>query len=148
MSKILTRFLLALLLVIFIAPPIWAETTIIDAATAHKMQQDGAVLLIDIRRPAEWQQTGIAQGAKTITMHDPEGQTGFLAAMTAGVGGDKTTPIALICSSGVRSTWASAFLTQNGFTQVMNIKEGMLGRGPLPGWIKQKLPLDPAPTQN
>ncbi len=148
MPKFIARSVIAFLCLMLHVSASQAEPTIIDAPTAHQMQQEGSVTLIDIRRPSEWRDTGIAKGARTITMHDPEGQTGFLTAIIAGVDGDKTAPIALICASGVRSTWASAFLTQNGFTQVMNVKEGMLGRGSLRGWMKQNLPLDPAPAEN
>ena len=72
MPKFIAGSVIALLCLMLHVSTGLAETTIIDAPTAHQMQQDGSVTLIDIRRPSEWRDTGIAQGARTITMHDPD----------------------------------------------------------------------------
>lgn len=115
---------------------------VIDAATALELQQAGTISVIDIRRPSEWRDTGIPKDGVTITMHDPDGHAAFLEKVLASVDGNRDAPIGLICASGVRSTWASGFLAQNGFTHVYNIKEGMLGRGRTPGWIKRGFPVE------
>lgn len=119
-----------------------AEQGVIDAPTALELQQAGTIAIIDIRRPSEWRDTGIPAEGRAITMHDPDGPMAFLEKILASVDGNKDAPIGLICASGVRSTWASNFLAQNGFTHVYNIKEGMLGRGRSPGWIKRGHPVD------
>lgn len=124
-----------------------AQDGVIDAPTALRLQSEGSIAIIDIRRPAEWRETGVPAGARAITMHHPDGASGFLASVLSSVDGDKSAPIALICASGVRSTWASTFLARNGFTQVYNIKEGMMGRGKQPGWIARGNPMDPPPAQ-
>lgn len=116
---------------------------VIDAAAALRSARDGTLLLIDIRRPTEWRETGIAEPAIEVTMHDPNGPRGFLQAVLASVGGNRERPIALICASGVRSGWARRFLALNGFTHVANMREGMLGRGRGNGWIPRGLPLRP-----
>lgn len=122
--------------------PAPAEDGVIDAETAHARQQTGEMTVIDIRRPSEWQETGIPAGGKAVTMHDPDGLAAFLSNVLDAVDGNPDAPIGLICASGVRSTWASAFLARNGFTQVYNIKEGMLGRGRAQGWIARGLPVE------
>lgn len=143
MGRILTKSLAFLLFVGLIAPVSWAADGVIDAPTAYDRQQAGALTVIDIRRPEEWRATGIPADGKAITMHDPAGHQAFMEKVLAGVDGDKNAPIALICASGVRSTWASTYLARAGFTNVYNIKEGMLGRARAPGWIGRGLPTSP-----
>lgn len=141
--SIVSALILILLLVpMTVAAAAAAEDNVISAKDAYALVQQGQLTIIDIRRPSEWKQTGIPAGAQAITMHDPAGQAAFLEKVTAGVAGDKSAPIGLICASGVRSTWASGYLARNGFTQILNIKEGMLGRGPSPGWMRQGLPVE------
>lgn len=120
-----------------------AEDVIVDAPTAYQMMQDGKLVLVDIRRPSEWRDTGVAEGALEVTMHDPKGPNGFLANLVAHFGEDRGQPIGLICAAGVRSTFMQRFLTTNGFTNIVNVREGMLGRGRAPGWIKRGLPVRP-----
>lgn len=121
------------------AVPAQAET-ILNAQEARTKQESGTLTVIDIRHPSEWRDTGVPEGGELISMHDPAGQEAFLQNILASVDGDKSAPVGLICASGVRSTWASGFLESHGFTNIFNIKEGMMGRGPTPGWIAQGLP--------
>ena len=115
----------------------------LSAPEAHERLRKGEILLLDIRRADEWRDTGIAEGATTLSMHDPAGPTGFLNAVLQAVEMNRDRPIALICASGVRSSWAQRFLQANGFTRVDNVIEGMLGRGKAPGWIRRGLPVTP-----
>ncbi len=43
--------------------------------------------------------------------------------------------------TGNRTTHAQQFLKAQGFTQVYNVKEGMVGSAAGPGWIKRGLPI-------
>ncbi len=135
----------------FLASPIGAmaqDATVIDAPTALEKLSAGEIVMIDIRRPKEWRDTGVAMGAKPITMHDPKGPQAFVANVLAVVGGDRSTPIALICASGVRSTYMQKFLRTSGFKTILNVKEGMLGRGPSKGWIARGLPVEAYTADN
>ena len=119
-----------------------ADGPIISAPAAQERMSDGELLLIDIRSPREWSQTGIPKGALPITMHNPEGKRAFLDAIDAAVDGDRSREIALICAVGGRSRWAQGFLAKHGFTRVADVSEGMHGRGSRnPGWIKRGLPV-------
>ncbi len=120
----------------------WAGERL-SAPEAHARALAGKLLIIDVRSPAEWRQTGVAKGARPVTIHDPDGAAGFLKAMLAAVGGDKTRPIAIICARGARSARANRFLQAKGFTRVHDMSEGMLGRGSQPGWIARGLPVVP-----
>ena len=108
-----------------------------SVSKAHDQSKAGQLYLVDIRRPSEWKQTGVAKHAAKITMH----QKGFLTRISKLTGGDKTAPVALICARGNRSTNMIKLLEQNGYTNVYNVKEGMLGSKEGPGWLAKGLPL-------
>lgn len=108
-----------------------------SVSKAHNQSKAGQVYLVDIRRPSEWKQTGVAKHASKITMH----QDGFLKRIAALTGGDKAAPVALICARGNRSTRMINLLEQSGYTNVYNVKEGMLGSPEGTGWLAKGLPL-------
>ncbi|MEO0403214.1 MAG: rhodanese-like domain-containing protein, partial [Pseudomonadota bacterium] len=104
---------------------------------AHAAALSGAVLLIDIRRPDEWQRTGVGEGAIALDMRRDD----FTDALLEETGGRKDAAIALICARGVRSRGLTARLTSAGFTNILDVPEGMLGSGAGPGWLKSGLPV-------
>lgn len=110
---------------------------LLSAPQAHAAAAEGAILLVDIRRPDEWARTGIGQGAQPLDMRRPD----FTQALAQLAGGDTGAPIALICARGVRSRRLSAALTAAGFTNIIDIPEGMLGSGAGPGWLARGLPV-------
>jgi rhodanese-related sulfurtransferase len=114
----------------------------LSAPDAREQAQAGAITLIDIRTPAEWRQTGVAQGAVRIDMRNPKGPQGFVDAVLAQVQGDRNAPIALICRTGNRSNSMQKVLQEQGFTRVYNVTEGMAGSSAGPGWIKRGLPIE------
>lgn len=118
----------------------------LSAPDAYAQAQAGQLTLIDIRRPDEWRQTGVARDALRINMAHPQGAAGFVQQVAAEVDGDRNAPIGLICRTGNRSTHMQQALRQAGFTRVYNIKEGMVGSSAGPGWIKRGLPVAPCPT--
>ncbi len=136
------------LLVVFIAGilaalhPVssWAGHAL-SAPQAHAAVKAGKLVLIDVRSPREWKQTGVPQGAKLVTIHHPRGARGFLEDILKAAGGDKSRSIALICAVGNRSSRGKRFLEARGFTNVHDVAEGMLGRGSQPGWLARKLPI-------
>lgn len=109
------------------------------APEALELARADKLTIVDIRRPEEWRQTGVAQGALRIDMRDPN----FADAVLASVGGDRNAPIGLICRTGNRTTQMQAVLRDQGFTHVYNISEGMAGSGAGPGWIRRGLPVEP-----
>ena len=117
----------------------------LSAPEAHRRAQTGELTLIDIRRPEEWRQTGVAQGAVRIDLRQPGGGPGFADAVLRQVDGNRDAPIALICRTGNRTTQMQQVLLEQGFTQVYNIREGMAGSAAGPGWVRQGLPVEPCP---
>lgn len=120
-----------------------SASSLIDSTKALAGVRAGEMTLIDVRSPAEWRQTGVPQGARTVTIHDPRGMAGFVTAVTRAVNGQKNEPIALICARGGRSSRAERALRAAGFSNIFNVREGMLGN-PIdgPGWLRRRLPVE------
>lgn len=112
------------------------EDGTLSTPQAHNAALSGAIVLVDIRRPDEWTRTGVGEGAVPISMLDRD----FIDQVSAQVGGDHTRPVALICARGVRSRKMTSRLQQAGFTNIIDVPEGMLGSGAGAGWIKRGLP--------
>lgn len=109
----------------------------LTAPEAHAKAVAAEIILVDIRRPGEWAATGSGEGAHRIDLRVPD----FAAQVQAAAGGDVNAPIALICARGVRSARTSNLLMAAGFTQIIDVPEGMLGSAAGPGWIKRGLPV-------
>lgn len=135
---------ICLALLLFLTTGVFAQE--MSAPDAYEAVKSGKLTLIDIRTPSEWKQTGVAPGAARINMIHPQGAAGFLNEVLAKVGGDKTAPIALICRTGNRTSQVQRFLQAQGFTQVINVSEGMAGSRAGPGWLARKLPVDACST--
>ncbi len=125
---------------IILAAPLSRAEPDMPAADAYAAAQAGKIRLIDIRTPEEWRQTGVAPGAWRVDFY--RGPQVLLQSVMQMTGGDKTAPIALICRTGNRTTHAQQFLKAQGFTQVYNVKEGMVGSAAGPGWLKRGLPVE------
>jgi rhodanese-related sulfurtransferase len=109
----------------------------IDPPTALRLAGNDEITLIDIRTPREWEKTGVGESANPIDMRRED----FVAALDALVGNDRSKPVALICARGVRSARLSNALTQAGYTNIIDVPEGMLGSDAGPGWLKRGLPV-------
>ena len=134
-----TRRLFLALPAAFAAFPVFAsEAGLLTVTEAHEKVRTGEIVLIDIRRPDEWAQTGIAEGAVPIDMRAPD----LGARIDAALGGDRDRPVALICHSGVRSRHLSAAMAGAGFTRVYDVGEGMAGSSRGPGWVARGLPVE------
>jgi len=116
------------------------------APAAWEQAQAGQLTLIDIRRPDEWRQTGVARGALEINMQHPRGALGFVEQVAAEVGGNRAAPIGLICRTGNRTSHMQRVLADAGFTNVTHIGEGMVGSRAGPGWLARGLPVEACKT--
>lgn len=117
-------------------PPDYAGDKL-SAEQAHQAATSGEVTLIDIRTPGEWKSLGVGEGAYPLDLRRAD----FIDALTAIVGPDRGQPIALICARGVRSARLSLVLSKAGFTNIIDVPEGMLGSRAGPGWINTGLPV-------
>ncbi len=107
----------------------------IDNAKLKELVNQG-VLLVDIRRKEEWQQTGVVEGSKTITFFDRTGNINpnFVPEFTAIAKPDQ--PVMLICRTGNRTQAASQAISQQlGYKNVMNVTNGITG------WMAERRPV-------
>ena len=144
------RIILAVACLLAMTPSATAQSSarsqpapIISVASSAFSSLRDEPLIVDVREEAEWRQTGVPKGAAAISISRPD----FVEAVIARVGGDKTRSVALICRSGSRSSRAADQLAAAGFTRVINISDGMMGRGADgAGWIAAGQPVSPWAT--
>lgn len=120
-----------------------AETPILSAPDAQERLESGELILLDIRTPEEWQDTGIAKGAWPVSMHRED----FKARLDAILAVYPPEQIALICAVGGRSGGVTGALERGGIVGVSDVSEGMMGSARGAGWIARGLevvPLDQA----
>jgi len=85
------------------------------------------VPVYDIRRPLEWQQTGVIEGSRLMTFVDDDGRVlpDFLTRFTEQMARDE--PVILICRTGNRTGTLARYLVEHlGYTQVYNVRSGIL----------------------
>lgn len=87
--------------------------------SVEEMQENGG-LIVDIRTPTEWAQTGVIEGAKLVTFQDPQ-------SFMAQVGPDlkEGQDLILICRSGNRSGAAAKILDGTIPNHIISINGGM-----------------------
>ncbi len=118
------------------------DGAVLTAPQAHEAAIAGQIALIDIRRPDEWARTGSGEGAHRLDLRRDD----FVDALLDITGGETAVPVALICARGVRSARTANRLIEAGFTNIIDVPEGMLGSAAGPGWIARGLPLNLAPA--
>ena len=91
--------------------------------------QKNGTIIVDIRRPEEWVETGVIEGAELITAFTADGglhtdfQPKFFALFQ-----DPSTPIMLYCRTGNRTGMlGDALLNQVGLTNISHLTDGIVG---------------------
>ncbi|MBK9081773.1 MAG: rhodanese-like domain-containing protein [Rhizobiales bacterium] len=97
----------------------------------------GEAILVDIRTPEEWADTGVPKGAHKLDMTDPQ----FLTKLATLRDANKGKTIALICRSSNRSEHAQKALAARGWTNVVDVAGGLAGSKRDPGWAAAGLPM-------
>ena len=130
---------LLLLALLLQAGGLAAQPAKLAVADAYRAAQAGEIILVDIRTPEEWQETGIAEGAVALDMRARD----FIPTLVALRQSQPEKQIAFICAVGGRSGYLNRFLYRNGFGNTADVPEGMLGSAAGPGWLKAGLPVYP-----
>ncbi len=104
---------------------------------AHAALLEDQVRLLDIRSREEWRETGVAQGAWLVSMHEKRFPERLFATRQLAEG----RTVALICATGGRSGAVLNALRQAGHAGFVDVSEGMLGNRLGPGWIAAGLPV-------
>lgn len=134
----LTRRLFALGLgALALATPGVAGPHVISAQEAAQAVAAGEIVLIDIRTPDEWRESGVALGAWPIDMVSKD----FGSRLQALLKAEADRPIAIICATGGRTEFLQKIIAQNGLGVVIDVGEGMYGSRHGQGWLKEKLPV-------
>lgn len=102
----------------------------IDPADANDRVRKKQLILVDVRTESEWE-SGIPKGAHTVTLGDPRMVDTIYGFMKE----DASAPVAVICRSGMRSGRAAKLLAGAGFTDVSNVRGGMMA------WTAANLPV-------
>lgn len=131
------RFIAISLLCLSFAHAALAEPKILTAPAAAKLLADNQLVVLDIRRPQEWAESGIAKGAWPVSMHTAD----FAQKLGAILGQYEPDQVALICATGGRTAYVTDILEKNGYTGVADVSEGMFGNGTGSGWIARGLPV-------
>lgn len=89
------------------------------AMTVAEMKAQNA-LIVDIRSPEEWRDTGVIDGARLVTFKDADG---FLKAVGKDLTG--TRPLVLVCRSGNRTSMAASALAGKISNPIISVNGGM-----------------------
>ncbi len=118
--------LLIILATIFISTNVSAEVGDLTNDQAKQLMAEN-VPVIDIRRPDEWQSTGVIKGSHLLTFFDRKGHYDmekWLAELDKIAG--KNDKFILVCRSGNRTGQVSAFLDRKlGYKKVYHLKNGI-----------------------
>jgi rhodanese-related sulfurtransferase len=108
-----------------------AETFAIQAMTVADMQANGG-LIVDIRTPKEWVESGVIEGARLVTF---DGAESFLAALGPDLASGRD--LILVCRSGRRTAVAADALAGVIPNRIISVDGGMIavvqgGYSPVP----------------
>jgi len=133
--RLFTAFAAALLCGLS-TPALAGNPTILSAEEAHRAALAGEIVLLDIRSPGEWKQTGVPEGAMAVTMHNDQ----FVPTLRKLLADNPDTPLAMICATGGRTEYVVGILAKNG-VNVIDVSEGLEGNRRGKGWKAKGLPL-------
>lgn len=89
------------------------------AMSVAEMQENGG-LVVDIRTPPEWAETGVIDGAALLTFNDPKS---FLAQIQPAIADGRD--LILVCRSGNRSSRAAQMLEGMIPNKIISVDGGM-----------------------
>jgi rhodanese-related sulfurtransferase len=97
----------------------------------------GKSVLVDIRTPEEWAETGVPKGAVRLDMTAPD----FLARLDQLRKANPGKEVDIICRTANRSAFVQGRLQAAGWKDIVNVRGGLAGRAPDAGWIAAGLPV-------
>lgn len=134
-----------LLLAALSSPPVsvaaQAALPSLSVREAHEAAKSGKLVLVDIRTPEEWADTGVPEGAIKLDMTGSAFEV-RLAALKLDHPGK---PIALICRTGSRSSTMQKKLAGRGWANLVDVRGGLLGNPKDKGWLAEGLPVTTYP---
>jgi rhodanese-related sulfurtransferase len=110
LKRSLLSLLAALAAVVSLAA---ADVAKLSPAEAAQLVQDGQAVLVDVREPAEWKESGVAQPAVLLEKSDFDGAKAAWAPFLAKTPKDKL--VILYCRSGKRAGTVAEALAAQGY---------------------------------
>lgn len=110
---------------------VWSVDQVQAALAADEIR------VIDVRRPEEWAQTGVAKGAWPLDMTSADFSKKIFLARDLAQG----RPIALICRTANRTGFLMQQIRKAGIQGFVDTQGGMVGKGDIKGWIESDLPI-------
>jgi len=123
------RLVVSLLAAGLLITPVAAQQVYTAQPSAQQLQ-DAPVLLIDIRQPHEWVETGVLPNAILLPFNDP---ASFLKALQPHL--QEGQPVALICRTGNRTARAAQMIAPELDVPIIDVAGGifrLLGAGYTP----------------
>lgn len=108
----------------------------VSVRDAHEAARAGRMVIVDIRRPDEWAESGVAEGAIRLNMLDPDFPQRLVALKQQS--GDKE--LGIICRTANRTDYVQKAFARHNF-RLVNIRGGMAGNPEDQGWIDAGLPV-------
>ena len=133
------RTLTIVLILMATSAPAQSAPPSVSVRQAHARAKAGQSVLVDIRTPEEWADTGVAEGAIRLDMTTP----GFEIRLAAIRAENPGKPIDLICRTANRTRQVQDALTRRGWRDLVNVRGGMLGNPTDRGWLDETLPVVP-----
>ncbi|WP_186417988.1 rhodanese-like domain-containing protein [Bosea sp. CS1GBMeth4] len=135
-------FLLSLATLALVGPAL-AQSALpsLPVREAHEAAKAGKLVLVDIRTPEEWTDTGVPDGAIKLDMTG----SGFEVRLAALKLDHPGKPIALICRTGNRTSTLQKTLTARGWKDLIDVRGGLLGNPRDKGWLGESLPVTSYP---
>ncbi len=125
---------------------LWAaDLNNLSVEEVEALQKQGDVLIIDVRTPEEWKQTGIIPGSVPLQFFDKDGNALTQTWLTQfdQLRKSPDQPVILVCRSGHRSGLVGNFLTKKlGLEHINHLSTG------LKSWLKAGKPVKPACQAN
>ncbi len=132
MRRILIALLLAAMPTLAVAQQVMTPRQAYDHVTA------GKAVLVDIRTPEEWKETGVPKGALRLDMTRPDFVTKLDEVRRANPDKD----IALICRTSNRTSYVQKALVERGWKNVIDVRGGLAGDRTTRGWAAEGLPVE------
>ena len=120
-----------LALFLMLTLPGFAQTTLMSPGDVRAAAEAGDIVLVDIRAPEEWAETGVADLAIPLDMRDAD----FEARLAALRVENPDASLAFICRSGGRSKRLADSLSEQGWPGIVDVDGGTLR------WIDEGLPV-------
>ena len=133
-------FSLCAILMVYVGPVSGAAASeLMSVQDAYQQSKADELILIDIRSRQEWRDSGIAETAVPLSMHE----NGFLEGFAKIKRDNPDKKIALICATGGRTNFIQSELRKRNLGHVIDVSEGMFGNHRGKGWIASGLPVRP-----